>query len=320
MDSYLKLLAPELILCIAACALILLGCSLKSRTRRIAPWIALLALVAVFVIQLTRQADHSTSRALIDPSATFRIFNFAQYIKLRAAGIGILLVLLAWPTNAEATGSSALNVGQETGEFFGLMLLSICGILLVAGANDIILLFLGIELASIPTYIMVSISRPHPVAQEAGVKYFFLGAMSAAIMLFGFSYLYGTTGTVKLDRIMQPFHGGGAASTSATSSWAMLAIVMLMAGFAFKIAAVPLHVYAGDVYQGAATPVTAFLSFVPKTSRLVALIQNMYAVGCPNWALPPQVVRLLWVMAALTMSFGNVLGLLQYNLKRLLAY
>src|SRR5258706_9811009 len=229
MDSYLKLLAPELILCIAACALILLGCSLKSRTRRIAPWIALLALVAVFVIQLTRQADHSTSRALIDPSATFRIFNFAQYIKLLAAGIGILLVLLAWPTNAEATGNSALNVGQETGEFFGLMLLSICGILLVASANDIILLFLGIELASIPTYIMVSISRPHPVAQEAGVKYFFLGAMSAAIMLFGFSYLYGVTGTIKLDRIMQIFHGTGD-SPAAVSSWAMLAAVMLIAG------------------------------------------------------------------------------------------
>src|SRR4029453_9060231 len=98
----------------------------------------------------------------------------------------------------------------EAGEFFGLMLLSISGIFLVAGANDIILLFLGVELASLPTYIMVSISRPIPAAQEAGVKYFFLGAMAAALMLFGFSYLYGTSGAITLDAIGAKFRGGPA--------------------------------------------------------------------------------------------------------------
>ena len=132
---------------------------------------------------------------------TFRLFTFGHYIKLLTAAVGVLLVLLAWPTNAEATGNSAMNFGQESGEFFALMLLSLSGVMLVAGANDIMLLFLGIELASIPTYIMVSISRPIPVAQEAGVKYFFLGAISAAIMLFGFSYLFGTTGEIGLDKI-----------------------------------------------------------------------------------------------------------------------
>src|SRR5205823_7991697 len=100
----------------------------------------------------------------------------------------------------------ALHFGGDSGEFFGLLLLSIAGIFLVAGANDLILLFLGIELASIPTYIMVSVSRPLPEAQEAGVKYFFLGAMSAAIMLFGFSYLYGATGTTNLSQIAQQFY------------------------------------------------------------------------------------------------------------------
>src|SRR6185369_16067250 len=108
----------------------------------------------------------------------------------------------------------------------------------VAGANDIILLFLGIELASLPTYIMVSISRPIPAAQEAGVKYFFLGAMAAALMLFGFSYLYGTTGSITLDEIGAKFRGvggaNGAAATAMTSldAWQTLAVVMLMAGFA----------------------------------------------------------------------------------------
>src|SRR5437899_3180575 len=108
------------------------------------------------------------------------------------------------------------------------MLLSIAGIFLVAGANDMILLFLGIELASLPTYVMVSISRPLPVAQEAGVKYFFLGALAAAIMLFGFSYLYGTTGTTDLAAIatqMQSTIVKGTTSTQLTS-WQILAVVM----------------------------------------------------------------------------------------------
>jgi hypothetical protein len=100
----------------------------------------------------------------------------------------------------------------------------------------------------------------------------------------------------------------------------MLAVLMLLAGFAFKIAAVPLHVYAGDVYQGAATPVTAFLAFVPKTSGIVAIIKLLAAVGGAGWSAPPEVVRLLWVLAALTMTVGNVLGLLQENVKRVLAY
>src|SRR5207344_1059956 len=121
---------------------------------------------------------------VIDAFRTFKLYTFAYYIKMLAAGVGILLVLLAWPSNSDATGNAAINYATECGEFFGLMLLSISGIFLVAGANDIILLFLGIELASLPTYIMVSVSRPIPSAQEAGVKYFFLGAMVAALMLF----------------------------------------------------------------------------------------------------------------------------------------
>src|SRR5258706_14335974 len=214
---------------------------------------------------MARLSPEGDARAATDASATFRVFHFAQYVKLLTAGIGAILVLLAWPTNAEGTGNSAMNVGQETGEFFGLMLLSLTGIFLVAGANDLILLFLGIELASIPTYIMVSISRPNPLAQEAGVKYFFLGAMSAAIMLFGFSYLYGTTGATNLYEIMLNLHPKNAsgvidwAARITLTPWQSLAVLMLVAGFAFKMAGVPLHFYVGDVYQGAATPVTAFL-------------------------------------------------------------
>jgi NADH-quinone oxidoreductase subunit N len=198
--------------------------------------------------------------------------------------------------------------------------------MLVADSNDLMLLFLGIELASIPTYIMVSMSRPLPAAQEAGVKYFFLGAMAAAIMLFGFSYLYGTTGMTRLSEIrtlLNPPAGAVPAGTEAAhelTPWQMLAVCMLLAGFAFKIAAVPLHTYVGDVYQGAATPVTAFLAFVPKTSGFVAIVKLLSAVGGNDWSVPHEVVTLLVVLAALTMTVGNALGLLQQNVKRVLAY
>src|SRR5207248_4090327 len=145
------------------------------------------------------------------------------------------------------------------------------------------------------------------------VKYFFLGAMAAALMLFGFSYLYGTTGAINLDVIGAKFRAAATGPLTATTldTWQTLAVVILMAGFAFKIAAVPLHFYAGDVYQGAATPVTAFLSFIPKTSGIVALIKLLYVAGGNSWATPETITRLLWIIAVLTMSVGNTLGLLQ---------
>jgi NADH-quinone oxidoreductase subunit N len=325
----LPVIFPELVLVVAACALFLVGVSPRAAMRRITPVIALVALAFVFFYQMSHGgSSEMNDRGMVDPTGTFRIGELAQYIKLISAGVGILFVLLSWPTNRRATANSALSFGNEAGEYFAFLLLSISGIFIVAGANDIILLFLGVELASIPTYIMVSVSRPLPVAQEAGVKYFFLGAMSAAIMLFGFSYLYGTTGETNISAIAEHFAGTlrysitPAQSTPAIvfTPWQMLAAVMIIAGLAFKMAAVPLHFYAADVYQGAATPVTALLSFVPKTSGFVALIKVLYALGGGTFAVPGELVKLIWVLAVLTMTVGNVLGLLQANVKRVLAY
>ena len=320
MTQLLHALFPELVLITVACALLLLGAVNKVGARRAVPIIALLALVFVFGYQLTR--DDLGQKAMHDPTGAVMVFNFAMYVKLLAAGVGILFILLAWPTNRDATGNAALDYATEAGEFFGLMLLSISGIFLVASANDLILLFLGIELASIPTYIMVSISRPVPAAQEAGVKYFFLGALAAAVMLFGFSYLYGTTGLMQLDQIGNAFRSTAdqPLGMANLAPWALLAVTMLAAGFAFKIAAVPLHFYAGDVYQGAATPVTAFLSFVPKASGMVAMIKLIYLAGGNSWAAPEQLTKLLWIMAALTMTVGNTVALWQVNIKRVFAY
>jgi NADH-quinone oxidoreductase subunit N len=333
MRELVSILLPEIILVAVACALLLLGVSSRPAARRLAPALALAALAAVFAVQMYALVDEPSVK--FDRWRTVQATGFTDYVKLLTAGVGGLLVLLAWPTNADATGSRSLHFGGDAGEFFALMLLSLSGVMLVSVANDLVLLFLAIELASIPTYVMVSISRPIPVAQEAGVKYFFLGAMSAAVMLFGFSYLYGTTGVAHLDEIAAALQSGAdgpvagltaaddtvrIAAPAVLSSWKLLGVVMLLAGFAFKIAAVPMHAYAGDVYQGAATPVTAFLSFVPKASGMVAIIKLLAVVGGERYNVPEPVVRLLWVLAALTMTVGNVLGLLQENVKRMLAY
>lgn len=314
MTQIFSVLWPEILLITAGSLLLLLGVVQSAAARRFAPVVALASLLIVFIAFFSGASGAQAT----DYWHTVSLFSFQTYVKLITAGTGMLLVLLAWPTNADGTGNPAIQYGHEAGEFFGLMLLSLAGILLVASANDIIVLFLGIELASFPTYIMVSISRPLPVAQEAGVKYFFLGAMAAAVMLFGFSYLYGTTGQTKLTEIARVMHLGGA-----NHEWQLMAVIMLLAGFAFKIAAVPLHAYAGDVYQGAATPVTAFLAFVPKTSGFVAILKVLYyvgQVGDAHWVVPDTIVKFLFVISVLTMFVGNVLGLLQHNIKRTLAY
>ena len=320
LKSLLPVMLPEIILVSAACVLFLLGISVKTAARRAAPWLSIGALLLVCGVLLNRGGADTP---LTDDYGTFRVWHFAHYIKLLVAAGRVLFTPLAWPTNRDATRNSALNFGGDAGEFFGLMLLSLAGVLMVAGANDMILLFLGIELASIPTYIMVSVSRPLAAAQEAGVKYFFLGAMAAALMLFGFSYLYGTTGTTDLNAISSMlFATGGANPGSPTqpSAWQIFAVLMILAGLAFKIAAVPLHFYAGDVYTGAATPVTAFLSFVPKITGIVAIIKILWVLGGGTWGTPHTIAKLLWIMAVLTMTVGNLLGLLQLNVKRLLAY
>ncbi len=316
MKAMLANLAPELMLTGIACILFLLGCSNKRSSRQMAPFLALIALVFILIPVFARRnvarIESLDSPVIVD--------GLAHFIRALTPLVAILLLLLAWPTNREQTGNSALEYGNDGGEFFALFLLSIAGLMLVSVSNDLILLFLALELVSIPTYIMVSISRPLAVAQEAGVKYFFLGALSVALMLFGFSYLFGATGQINMPKIGAVLQQT-IADTGNLTSWQKLGVLLVILGLAFKMAAFPLHFYAGDVYEGAATPVTAFLAFVPKTAGFVALVKILTMVGGNNFSLlPRQMSWLLWALAALTMTAGNVLGLLQSNVKRVLAY
>lgn len=317
----IRLIYPELAVLAAATLLFLMGMSGSVAVRRAAPWIALLGLLVAAFLQVGALGAGPLQRVESDLANTLRGSDFSHFIKLLVACVGVLFVLLSWPSNREQTGNSALGFDREGPEYFALVLCAVSGVMLVSCSNDMLLLFMGIELASIPTYVLVSMSRPLAVAQEAGVKYFFLGAMSAALLLFGFSYLYGTTGLSDFHAIASQFAETQTINQSTSmSAWTMLAFVMIFVALAFKLAAVPLHFYAGDVYEGAATPVTALLSFVPKVTGVVALVKLIWVAGAGVGAVPEQLAYLLWWMAVLTMTVGNVLALWQNNVKRLLAY
>ena len=314
--SPLNTMLPEIILLLAAAALFIVGASKAVAARRASPVIALVALLAAFVASVFTTATGEAASVISDAMGV--------YVAEIATGVSILFVLLAWPSSADGSSNRSISFGTETGEYFALLLVAVSGVCVAGSANSLPTLFLGFELASIPTYIMVTMSRPQEMAQEAGVKYFFLGAASSAILLLGVAYLFGATGEVRFDRIiavLQPVLTGAQGPTFAfVPTTVTLAIVLMVLGFGFKLAAVPLHFYAGDVYQGAATPVTAAISFLPKITALVAIIKVLHVAGGGTWTFDPKVLKLLWIMAVLTMTVGNVLALWQFNVKRVLAY
>jgi NADH-quinone oxidoreductase subunit N len=199
--------------------------------------------------------------------------------------------------------------------------LIIAGLCLTASANELVTLFLALELISIPTYVLLYLPRHDPAAQEAAMKYFLLSIFSSALLLFGFSYLYGLVGTTNLPAIIQTASGAG---KEGLPGIAAVALVMIVAGLGFRITAVPFHFYAPDVYQGTSTGAAALLAFVPKVAGFVALLRVLGFVlagqSGTGLALGVQVPMLFYILAAVTMSLGNLLALLQDNLKRLLAY
>ena len=312
-------LFPEIILLVTACVVTLLGLSTSDVVRRstqvlaaIACLLGLAVTIGMHIIDQQHGMLQTTEAALVN----FRYYN-PEYITGLACAVGFLLVLVSW--DMPARNEPAATDKRYRGEYFGMMLFSLAGVAMIGKVNDLVWLFIVLELVSIPTYIMVATGRSQIIAQEAGIKYFFLGALAAAIFLFGFSYIYGATGATRFADIRQAF--GGSEMAVLNNPLALIGILAVIVGVSFKIAAVPMHFYTPDVYQGAATPVTAYLAFAPKTAGIIAIIA-MLSLFNFNYSTPDGycVMILLSVMAALTMTIGNVLALLQRNIKRTLAY
>ncbi len=222
-----------------------------------------------------------------------------------ALGVGAVMVLMAW---------RPLSMGG-TPEYLGSLLLIIAGLMLVASAANLVLLFVGLELISIPTYILLSLGRRDPAGQEAAAKYFYLSVLSSAILLYGLSFLYGTTGTMQL--------AGGLRQSGASTGFELLskvAMVLIVAGLCFRITAVPFHFYAPDVYQGTIQANAALLSAVPKAAGLLALVRLIVLDRSAPPEMGPFAWKIILVLSILTMTLGNVLALWQENVRRLFAY
>jgi len=200
------------------------------------------------------------------------------------------------------------------GEFYVLLLTSAFGMSMMASARDLITLFVALETISIPTFILATFRKHDRKSNEAGVKYYLIGVLSSALMLYGMSLIFGVTGATKLSDIAHYV------SVHGTSSLLTVAIFLSLIGFAFKVSAVPFHFWAPDTYEGAPTPVTAFLSVASKAGGFVALISIIYFGFYANGSGAHAWWAAVLVLAALSMTFGNLAALRQTNIVRMLAY
>ena len=328
MIDRLAYLWPEIATFLATCLVMVVGLSPRLEVRRLCAPIAALGLVAAWVL-----AVKTTPQDPTPAEGQVLLPHMVGYAKSITCAVGLLLLVLATGTvdrdeeRLIATGKARFDaLRTNRAEFYAFFLFSLTGLMLVASADDLIWLFLALELTSLPTYIMVTISgwsmRQEDRSKEAGVKYFFLGALGAATFLYGFALLYGGTGSTKLNEIALALSEQTAAG--GINPIALMGLLLALAGLLFKIAAFPMHFYTPDVYEGAATPVSAFLAFTPKAAGFIAILLVCSTAGWTHGAsdgsLPEAVRVMLWVVAALTMTIGNVLALLQKSAKRMLAY
>jgi NADH-quinone oxidoreductase subunit N len=319
------LIVPEAILLVGACVLFLGGTFRPGRSLWGAAALVVLAAAGIALWFSPQSPVCSPETRAVLFAGPLYVDRLAVFIKAVALAGGAVLILCSWNEVPD----------RWAAEFQACLLLMLSGICLTGSANELVTLFVALELVSIPTYVLLYLPRYDNPAQEAAVKYFLLSVFSSALLLFGFSYLYGMAGTTNmpaLAEVLDPTRSSGLPAV------ALIGLVMVVAGLGYRITAVPFHFYAPDVYQGITPSAAAVLAFVPKVAGFIALLRLLGFVpheivtprgvelleapenAVPNMVLGAQVPQLLWILATVTMTLGNVLGLLQDNIKRMLAY
>jgi NADH-quinone oxidoreductase subunit N len=237
-------------------------------------------------------------------SGMLSIDLFATFFRVLVITAGILVVC--------ASFNYLRREASESGEYYALVLFSIVGQCVMAAANELIVVFIGLEISSIASYVLAGFLKKDKLANESATKYFLLGSFATAFLLYGIAFLYGATGTTSLAAIRETIAGG-----LAQPALVATAAALMFVGLAFKVSAAPFQVWAPDVYQGAPAPVTAFLAAGPKAAAF-AIFVRVYATALDSMA--GRFEAVLWVSALLTMVIGNFAALAQTNIKRLLAY
>ena len=296
-------IAPELILIVGINIVLgtdlLIAESKKWATATITGFVLLAAFMPIVTLAVVQEDG---LRSLFD--GRYVVDDFSLVLKALFLLTAYVVVLISQTELEEG--------GYYQGEYYVLLLCSVLGMVMMASSRDLVSVFIALELLSIPAYMLAAWRKRDTLSNEAGVKYYLLGVFASAVLLYGMSLLYGATGTTKLTEI-----GARFAEDDKLIGISIIGVVFVIAGFAFKVSAVPFHSWAPDTYQGAPTPVTAFLSVASKAAGFVALILVVFlAFPTADKVYGP----LIWVLAALTMTVGNVIALRQTNIVRMLAY
>ncbi|MGA2589889.1 MAG: NADH-quinone oxidoreductase subunit N [Bryobacteraceae bacterium] len=298
--EYLRFL-PEIILIAAGTLLMVLDVILRERFRDAYGHIsiaALLAAMAASVIAYSSPGPAFSDMLLVD--------GFATFFRVLVIGVGILTVLPSY--------RFLRREGAETGEYHALLLFSIAGQCVMVSANELIMIFIGLEISSIASYVLAGYLRDDKRANEAALKYFLLGSFATAFFLYGVAIVYGLTGSTYLNAIRTVLSGG---PTAPGPVFIGVAAALMFVGLGFKVSAAPFQIWAPDVYQGAPTPVSAFLTTGPKAAAFAVFLRIFMTAFQPiggDWA------PLVWGSALVSMTIGNFAALTQSNIKRLLGY
>jgi NADH-quinone oxidoreductase subunit N len=298
--EYLRFL-PEIILVVAGTLLMVLDVILRKQAREIYGHISILALLAARAAAVF--AYSSPGPAF---SGMLMVDGFATFFRVLVIGVGILTVLASY--------RFLQREGAEPGEYHALLLFSIAGQCVMVSANELIMIFIGLEISSIASYVLAGYLRDDQRANEAALKYFLLGSFATAFFLYGVAVVYGMTGSTYLNAIRMALVGS---PTAPAPVFIGVAVALMFVGLGFKVSGAPFQVWAPDVYQGAPTPVSAFLTTGPKAAAFAIFLRIFMTAFEPiarDW------YPLFWGSALLSMTIGNFAALTQSNVKRLLGY
>ncbi len=295
----LLLVRPEIVLAAGICFVLVLDLFLRPAMRDLT-YLATISLLAILAWVLWRSPDGEVLRAF---GGAYRADGLSRVLKLCAVATVATVFLYSRPFLRAR--------GLHHGEYYVLGLFALLGIMVLASAHDLLVLYIGLEMLSLSLVAMVAFNRDVPVAAEAAMKYFVLGAIASGILLYGMSLVYGTTGTLGIEGI-------GAASAAASSSIALwVGVLFIVAGIAFKFGAVPFHMWVADVYEGAPAPVTLFVGTAPKLGALALAVRLLFE-GFP--ALSEVWQPALASLAVLSLALGNIVAIAQTHIRRMLAY
>lgn len=296
--------APEIILVIAALTVMIIGLFMETSSKKLLGYFSIVALLASIAVIIAKGVYEVELTGFLAGSLT--IDPMSQFFKLTFLLVSLLVVIASIKEFEEHSNQD---------EYYTLILLGTVGMMLVASAVDIVTMFIGFELASLSTYVLAGFNKNEPKNIEAAIKYFIIGAVSSTILLFGLSYLYGLSGGLtNIDELAIFFSMN---TELLISPMGIMALVMITAGFGFKMALVPFHMWAPDVYQGSPSVISALLAAGSKKMAFVAAFRVLLIAMI---AMKVEIGILFAILAVVTMTLGNVVAVGQKSIKRMLAY